>query len=103
MLEEGVDFKFIDLNDSELTGVAIIKGEYEGVLFHYHKVRIVEEGALARLQFGYTIVHPGTHDIDVLTADENLHTMMGDILSSILMAKSNEQIRTNDSEEPNLQ
>jgi len=103
MLEEGVDYQFVDLNDSKLTGVAIIKGEYEGVLYHYHRVKVVEEGALARLQFGYTIVHPGKHDIDVLTADENLHTMMGDILSSILMAKTNEQTRTNDSEESDLQ
>lgn len=103
MLEEGVDYEFVNLNDSEVTGVGIIKGEYQGVLYHYHRVKVVEEGALARLQFGYTIVNPGKHDIDVLTADENLHTIMGDVLSSILMAKANEQTRTNDSKESGVQ
>ena len=75
---------------------------YEGVLYHYQKARVVEEGEFARLQFGYTIVHPGEHDIDVLTNDENLHTIMGDILTLILTAQANEQIRTIDSKESNL-
>jgi len=102
MLEEGVDYEFINLNDSELTGIGILKGEYQGVVYHYHKVRVVEEGDLARLQFGYTIVNPGKHDIDSLTSDEILHTMMGDVLSSILSAKINEQTRTNDSKKSDL-
>ena len=38
----------------------------------------------------------------VLTKDENLHTIMGDVLTSILTAQANEQIRTDDSEEFNL-
>ena len=102
MLEEGVDYEFINLNDSELTGVGILKGEYQGVVYHYHKVKIVEEGDIARLQFGYTIVNPGKHDIDELTTDESLHTIMGDVLSSILLAGINEPSRTNHTEESNL-
>ena len=62
----------------------------------------MEEGELARLQFGYTIVHPGNHNIDDLTNDEQLHTIMGDILTNILTAQSNEQIRTDYSKELNL-
>ena len=106
MLKEGVDFHYVDLDlvgaEGQLTGIGLsIKG-YEGVLYHYQKARVVEEGEFARLQFGYTIIHPGEHDIDVLTSDENLHTIMGDILTSILTAQANEQIRTDDSEEFNL-
>jgi len=104
MLEEGVDFHYVDLNldDSKLTGIALMVKGYENVLYHYHKAKVVEEGEFARLQFGYTIINPGEHDIDVLTKDENLHTIMGDVLTSILTAQKNEQIRTDDSEEFNL-
>ena len=106
MLEQGVDFHYVDLDlvDSEgqLTGIGLAIKGYEGVLYHYQKARVVEEGEFARLQFGYTIIHPGEHDIDVLTNDENLHTIMGDILTSILTAQANEQIRTDYSKELNL-
>ena len=106
MLEEGVDFHYVDLDlvgaEGQLTGIGLTIKGYEGVLYHYQKARVVEEGEFARLQFGYTIIHSGEHDIDVLTNDENLHTIMGDILTSILTAQANEQIRTDDSEEFNL-
>ena len=104
MLEQGVDFHYVDLDldDSKLTGIALMIKGYEDVLYHYHKAKVVEEGEFARLQFGYTIVHPGNFDIDELTKDEKLHTIMGDILTSILTAQKNEQIRTDDSEEFNL-
>ena len=106
MLKEGVDFHYVDLDlvgeEGQLTGIGLMIKGYEGVLYHYQKARVVEEGEFARLQFGYTIVHPGEHDIDVLTNDENLHTIMGDILTLILTAQANEQIRTIDSKESNL-
>ena len=105
MLEEGKDFVFINFKDTDITGLQIIEGEYAGVVYHYHQAKVVEEGEMARLQFGFTIVHPGKHDIDLLQKDENFVTIMGDILTQILMnkAKADEQIRTDDSEEFNLQ
>ena len=104
MLKEGVDYAFIEFKDSDITGIQVIKGEYEGVVYHYHKARIVEEGALARLQFGFTIVDPGTHDIDELTNDQEFSTIMGDILTTILLAKAeNEKTGNDDPEEFILQ
>ena len=102
MLKEGTDYQFFNLNDGEMTGIALMIKGYEDVIYHYHRAKIVEEGELARLQFGYTIVHPGNHNIDDLTNDEQLHTIMGDILTNILTAQSNEQIRTDYSKELNL-
>jgi hypothetical protein len=102
MLKEGVDYHFFDFKDLKVTGIELLMEKYKGVIYHYQKVRVVEEGEFARLQFGYTIVHPGEHDIDGLTKDENLHTIMGDILTSILTAQANEQIRTDYSKELNL-
>jgi len=105
VLKEGKDFAFIEFKDSDLTGIQIIKGDYDGVVYHYHKARVVEEGEFARLQFGFTIVHPGKHDIDTLQNDEGFVTIMGDILQQILLnkAKADEQIRTDNSKKFNLQ
>jgi hypothetical protein len=101
--KEGVDYQFVDFNDSDLTGIGLLIEEYKGVLYHYHKARVVEEGELAKLQFGFTIVHPGEYDIDDLTKDEELHTIMGDILTELIMTnKYNEQTRTDDTQEPDL-
>ena len=96
---EGKDFDFIDFNDSPITGVEIKSGEYIGVVYHYGKVRVVPQGEMGVLQFGYTIVNPGKHDIDALTNDENFSIMMGDILTEILMNKENEKIRNHDNQE----
>ena len=102
--KEGVDFVFIHFKDSEITGINIIDGKYKDVVYHYHKVRVVEEGVIARLQFGYTIVSSGNFDIDELNSDEEFVTIMGDILSQILVSKAkDEQTRTDYIEESDLQ
>ena len=102
--KEKIDYKFVDFKDSDLTGIGLLLENYKGVLYHYHKARVVQEGELAKLQFGFTIVHPGEHDIDDLTKDEELHTIMGDILTELIMTnKYNEQTRTDDSQEPDIQ
>ena len=103
MLKEGVDYHFFDFKDSDITGIELLMKEYRGVIYHYQKARVLEEGEFARLQFGYTIVHPGEHDIDDLTKDENLHTIMGDILTTILANQANEQTRTDNNQEFDIQ
>lgn len=81
----------------------MISPEYLGVIFHYHKVRIVEdEGPIPRLQFGYTIVYPGNHDIDDLNSNEEFHIIMGDILTNILTAKIEDETRKDNSQKLNL-
>jgi len=105
VLKEGKDFAFIEFKNSDTTGIQIISGNYDGVVYHYHKARVVEEDGFARLQFGFTIVHPGKHNIDLLQNDEGFVTIMGEILQQIVLnkAKADEQIRTNNSEEFNIQ
>jgi hypothetical protein len=104
MLKQGTDYTFVNSDDGSVTGVHIIQGKYEGVLYHYLKARIVEEGELARLQFGFNIINPGTHDIDELTNDQEFSTIMGDILQTILLAKiENEKTGNNDPQEFILQ
>jgi len=102
MPREGKDYKFIDFTNSDLTGIMILQGEYTGVVYHYGKVRVKERGEFATLEFGYTIVHPGKHDIDLLQKDEEFSTIMGDILTEILLKNDNEPIRNHNPEELDL-
>jgi len=107
--KENVDWTFVnpdgyDFEDAPVTAIGLLMEEYKGVLYHYHKARVVEEGEAARLQFGYTILNSGEHDIDDLTKDEEFHTIMGEILSDIIMAQQqDEQTRINNFKESNLQ
>jgi len=100
--KEGEDYKFIDFTNSDLTGIMVLKGEYAGVVYHYGKVRVKEQGEFATLEFGFTLVNSGKHDIDLLQKDEEFVTIMGDILSEILTKSDNEPIRTNHIEESDL-
>jgi hypothetical protein len=100
----GTDYDYVDFTNSDVTGIILHLKEYENVVYHYNRARVKEEGDIARLEFGYTIVDPGKYDIDVLNSDDKLHIIMGDILTIILMSKAkDEQIRTDDSEEFDLQ
>ena len=96
MLKHGEDFLFFDSDDKTVTGIHLIKGKYKGILYHYHKVRVVEEGEFARLQFGFTVIDPAGHDPDELTNDEEFSTIMGDILQTILLAKIEDEKNRND-------
>lgn len=105
MLKENVDYKFIDVEESDVTAIQVISGKFTNVVYHYHKAKIQEENGVARLQFGYTILDAGQNDIDVLNSDEEFHTMMGDILTILLMskAKDDESFRDNNTEKFDLQ
>ncbi len=104
-LKEDKDYKFVDFKDLDITGIGILTGDYNGVLYHYTAARMAQEDIGApKLEFGYTIVHAGEHDIDLLQKDEDFHTIMSDILTDLIINnRYNEKIRTNDSEEPDLQ
>lgn len=102
MLVEGKDYHFIDFDNSDITGVELLMPDFQGVVYHYGQAKVLEEGEMGRLQFGYTIVDPGKHDIDDLNSDSKYHTIMGDILSKILIAKVEDEARNNNPEKLNL-
>ena len=103
MLEEGKDFHYINFNNTDITGIELLMPEFRGVIYHYDQAGISEEGEIARLKFGYTVVHPGEHDIDDLNSNEKFHTIMGDLLTQILMAKIEDETRNQYSEKLNIQ
>ena len=107
--EEGKDYNFFDYDygdngTGKVTAIQLTIDNYEDVVYHYMKVHVVEEGAMARLKFEYTILHSGKHDIDELNNDEKFHTIMGDILTEILLNQQNyEKTGTDNSQEPDIQ
>ena len=103
VLKENSDYRFIDFENSEITGIQILKDDFAGVVYHYGKAGIQEEGEYARLKFSFTIVNPGKHDIDELQNNQDFVNMMGDILTQILLKQTNESTRTLNIEEPDIQ
>lgn len=96
-LIENEDFRYIDFKDSSITGIQLISPrEFNEVVFHYGKVRVVEneDETDAKIEFTYTIVHPGNSDytIDELNENTEFHDVMGRILNAILMAKIQEEL-----------
>lgn len=96
-LIENEDFRYIDFKDSQITGIQLITPrKFNEVVYHYGKVRVLENEneSEAKIEFTYTIVHPGNseYDIDELNENEELHDIMGRILNSILWARIQEEI-----------
>ena len=97
------DFEFHDFPDTDLTGIRILSGPYAGILYYYTNAAVEEQGYLATLRFGYMIVDSGNHNKNELEKDENFVTMIGDILSEIILMEGNfESPRTFYSEKSNL-
>lgn len=98
------DFHFLSSEeDDSITDIGILKGKYAGVVYQYGKAKIVEEGSFARLSFDYTIINASSFDINDLQNDEEFVTMIGDILTEILLEKPDEKTRNYNTEELNFQ
>jgi hypothetical protein len=97
------DFRFHDFPDTDLTGIRILRGSYAGVLYYYTNAAVEEQGYLATLRFGYMVVDSGNLNKMDLEKDENFVTMLGDILSEIILMEGNfESPRTFYSEKSDL-
>ena len=97
------DFQLIQSDDNKITGIGILKGKYAGVLYHYGKAKIVEEIEVARVIFDYTLINTGDFTLHELQTDEEFHTMIGDILTEILLEKSDEETRNYNFKEFDIQ
>ena len=99
-----LEYKFLNMPEEDITMVEITGGKYSGTVFSYGHVRF-EEGIMGQLQFTYKIYNSGQHDYASLLTDQEYHTMMGDILTDIIINQEshNEPTRTLDSKESDLQ
>jgi hypothetical protein len=93
-------YKFENFEDA-VTVIEITSGKYSGVVYTYGRVKFSDEFGMPKLSFGYNIIHPGTHTLDQLQDDQEYVTIMGDILTELII--KNESSRKNYSEESDLQ
>ena len=94
-------YKFQQSPHDNATWVEITTGTYSGVVLSYGMVKFTMEYNIPKLNFSYSILYSGEHDKELLQYDQEFVTIMGDILSEIII--ENEPTRTNDFEEPDLQ
>ncbi len=108
--KESIDYEFIDNDGAEkVTSIRILKGKFEGVVYHYGKVEVVDEEP-PRIKFDYYVDDPGKFDIKDLKSNKKFDTMMGDIIVSVfdnnVITKEkdiDDEAGTDDSKEFNLQ
>jgi hypothetical protein len=98
---EFIDYEFIYLPDEESTAVELTRGTFSSVIFQYFNVKFIEEEYPPKLKFQYDIIDPGTHDMDDLKNSQEFVTILGDLLTELII--DNEQTRTNNLKEPDLQ
>ena len=100
--KEDTHYRFVNSEMDDITNIELMIEGCEGVIYHYQQARVIEEGEFARLEFGYSIVCSGDHGIEELKSSLEFQSIMGDILSKMIMVK-NEQIRTDNTEKSYLQ
>jgi hypothetical protein len=98
---ENIDYEFIYLPDEESTAVELTSGTFSSVIFQYFNVKLVEDENPPKLKFQYDIIDPGTHDMDDLKNSQEFVTILGDLLTELII--DNEQTRTDNPKEPDLQ
>jgi len=96
-----IEYRFQQSPWDDATWVEITSGDYAGVIFSYGLVKLNQDSYLPQLSFDYSVLASGKHTIDSLTGNEDFVTIMGDILTEIII--ENESIRTNNTEESDLQ
>jgi hypothetical protein len=91
--KEGVDYEFLDMDGLEkISAIRILNGKFKGVIYHYGKVKVIEEEEArlasdgtkkARIKFDYFIDHEGSFKLKDLHNNKKFDKLMGDILVSI--------------------
>lgn len=92
-------YKFHSFEDV-ITSIEITSGKYAGVIFSTSTVKFSDEFGYPKLSFNYRILSYGKHDEESLQNDQSFVTIMGDILTEIIIKY--ESPRTNNSEESYL-
>lgn len=106
--KENEDYCFteIPLNEELITGVKLLDGPFENVIYYYGHVKLVPEGDMHKLAFQYTVWDSANHSRELLNGKEFI-SYLGDVLVAIIADENksgeyNDPARTDDSEESDI-
>lgn len=102
--ELGKDYEFYHIEESDYTGIKLLKGKYQGITYYYGTVNIQEQGEFANLKFEYRLIDSGNYTEHQLNSDSKFVKIIGDILREILLTEEARYAdRKDDIEEFDLQ
>ena len=78
-------YRFQNAPMDDATWVEITSGEFAGVVFSFGMVKFSQEIGLPKLDFSYTILYSANHIKEELERNDNFITVMGDILTDIII------------------
>lgn len=87
------EYRFQNAPEGDATYVEITSGKYSDVIYSYGTVKFSEDFGIPKLNFNFNIVNSGKHNDEVLKNDQDFVTIMGDILTDIII--NNEPTRNN--------
>lgn len=94
------EYRFQNAPEGDATWVEITSGKYSGVIYSYGMVKFDDSIGIPKLSFNFNILHSGDRDVNDLQNDQEYVTMIGDILTDIII--NNEQTRNDNPQESDL-
>jgi len=79
------DFEFVNTANTEFMCVKVLSENYKDVVFHFGVITPEEKDDELYINFDFTVLESGDNDIDELSGDTNFHTVVSDILNTILL------------------
>jgi hypothetical protein len=101
----GIDYEFYHIDETDYTGIRLLKGEYGGIIYYYGTVSFEELSDFLNIKFEYKVIDSGEYTEEHLHSDSKFVKIIGDILREILLEEEakHESHRNNDTEEFDLQ
>lgn len=95
------DFEFVNTANTEFMCVKVLTGDYKDVVFHFGVITPEERDDELYISFDFTVLESGDTDIDKLADDTNFHTVVSDILNTILVDSLTKYVTSNETDDVN--
>jgi hypothetical protein len=81
------DYEFYLIDESDYTGIRLLKGDYSGVTYYYGTVSFEELSDFLNLKFEYKVMDSGNYTEEHLHSDSKFVKIIGDILREIILTE----------------
>jgi hypothetical protein len=95
------DFEFVNTANTEFMCVKVLTEDYKDVVFHFGVITPEERDDELYISFDFTVLESGDTDMDKLADDANFHTVVSDILNTILVDSLTKYVTSNETDDVN--